>query len=282
MNRQINSFNPRLAGGAPDLSPSGYAGIDAYVISQMRRLNLPGIALGIVSGDRIVHLRGFGRARPGGGAPSPQTPFFIGSLTKSFTALGVMQLAEAGKVGLDAPVERYLPWFRARLKGSGEPARLVWEREPVRMSADDALAAENRVDKSRPGPEPDAQNAAGEWLADLLCKGSVPSGNEVNPEPGTVRYEAKQAGLSWATVRRAADKLGVRREKSAFSGGWQWRLPKVLTEDAQQPQGQENLSNLDTLGSAPARAAIPEPGNIQGAQDDCLGQVGQMDATCTK
>ena len=125
MNRQINSFNPRLAGGAPDLSPSGYAGIDAYVISQMRRLNLPGIALGIVSGDRIVHLRGFGRARPGGGAPSPQTPFFIGSLTKSFTALGVMQLAEAGKVGLDAPVERYLPWFRARLKGSGEPARLT-------------------------------------------------------------------------------------------------------------------------------------------------------------
>ncbi len=59
-----------------------------------------------------MHLRGFGRARPGGEAPTPQTPFFIGSLTKSFTALAVMQLVEAGKVELDAPVQRYLPWFR--------------------------------------------------------------------------------------------------------------------------------------------------------------------------
>ena len=57
-------------------------------------------------------MRGFGRARPGGEAPSPQTPFFIGSLTKSITALAVMQLVEAGKIELDAPVQRYLPWFR--------------------------------------------------------------------------------------------------------------------------------------------------------------------------
>ena len=65
-----------------------------------------------VEGDKIVHLRGFGKARPGGEAPNPQTPFFIGSVTKSFTALAVMQLVEAGKVELDAPVQRYLPWFR--------------------------------------------------------------------------------------------------------------------------------------------------------------------------
>ena len=79
---------------------------------QMHRLNIPGVSLAIVEGDKIVHLRGFGQARPGGEAPSPQTPFFIGSLTKSFTALAVMQLVEAGKIELDAPVQRYLPWFR--------------------------------------------------------------------------------------------------------------------------------------------------------------------------
>jgi CubicO group peptidase (beta-lactamase class C family) len=91
---------------------ASYDAIDAYVEGQMHRLNVPGISLAIVEGDRIVHLRGFGRARPGGEAPTPQTPFFIGSLTKSFTALAVMQLVEAGKVELDAPVQRYLPWFR--------------------------------------------------------------------------------------------------------------------------------------------------------------------------
>ena len=89
-----------------------YDAIDAYVEGQMRRLNIPGVSLAIVEGDKIVHLRGFGQARPGGEAPTPQTPFFIGSLTKSFTALAVMQLVEAGKVELDAPVQRYLPWFR--------------------------------------------------------------------------------------------------------------------------------------------------------------------------
>jgi len=86
--------------------------IDAYIEGQMRRLHIPGGSLAIVEGDRIVYLRGFGRARPGGEMPTPQTPFFIGSCTKSITALAVMQLAEAGVVELDAPVQRYLPWFR--------------------------------------------------------------------------------------------------------------------------------------------------------------------------
>jgi CubicO group peptidase (beta-lactamase class C family) len=86
--------------------------IDAYIEQQMQRLNIPGAAVAIVDGDKIAHLRGFGRARPDGEAPSPQTPFFIGSTTKSFTALAVMQLVEAGKIDLDAPVQRYLPWFR--------------------------------------------------------------------------------------------------------------------------------------------------------------------------
>jgi CubicO group peptidase (beta-lactamase class C family) len=89
-----------------------YNAIDTYVEGQMRRLNVPGLSLAIIEGDQIVHLRGFGCARPGGEAPCPQTPFFIGSLTKSITALAVMQLVEAGKVELDTPVQRYLPWFR--------------------------------------------------------------------------------------------------------------------------------------------------------------------------
>jgi CubicO group peptidase (beta-lactamase class C family) len=89
-----------------------YSAIDSYIEGQMRRYKIPGVSLAIVEGDRIVHLRGFGKARPGGETPTPQTPFFIGSVTKSFTALAVMQLVEAGKVELDAPIQRYLPWFR--------------------------------------------------------------------------------------------------------------------------------------------------------------------------
>jgi CubicO group peptidase (beta-lactamase class C family) len=96
----------------PVSSNASYAAIDTYIEQQMRRLNIPGLALAIVEGDQIVYQRGFGQARPGGDAPAPQTPFVLGSTTKSFTALAVMQLVEAGKVELDAPVQRYLPWFR--------------------------------------------------------------------------------------------------------------------------------------------------------------------------
>jgi CubicO group peptidase (beta-lactamase class C family) len=101
---------PEAVKPVPDRDP--YEVIDAFIEEKMHRLNIPGVSLAIVEGDRIVHARGFGRARPGGDAPTPQTPFFIGSLTKSFTALAVMQLVEAGKIELDAPVLQYLPWFR--------------------------------------------------------------------------------------------------------------------------------------------------------------------------
>lgn len=95
------------------IDPGGsYAALDAYVEGQMRRLKIPGASLAVVEGDRIAYQRGYGCARPGAETPSPQTSFFIGSLTKSITALAVMQLVEAGKVDLDAPVQRYLPWFR--------------------------------------------------------------------------------------------------------------------------------------------------------------------------
>jgi CubicO group peptidase (beta-lactamase class C family) len=86
--------------------------LDAYIEKQMNRLNIPGLALAIVEDNKIVHLRGFGQARPGGETPSPLTPFVIGSVTKSFTALAIMQLVESGKIKLDVPVQSYLPWFR--------------------------------------------------------------------------------------------------------------------------------------------------------------------------
>ena len=43
---------------------------------------------------------------------TPQTPMFIGSQSKSFTALAVVQLAEEGKLDLNALVRIYIPWFR--------------------------------------------------------------------------------------------------------------------------------------------------------------------------
>ena len=86
--------------------------IDAYIHSRMQIAGIPGLALGVIYGDQIVYLKGYGIAGPDARAVTPQTPFILGSTSKSFTALAVMQLVEAGKIDLDAPVTRYLSWFR--------------------------------------------------------------------------------------------------------------------------------------------------------------------------
>lgn len=97
---------------APD-----FAAIDAWVAAQMQEARIPGLALIVVQNNGIVHVRGFGVARADQREVTPQTAFGIGSMTKSFTALAVLQLAETGALELDAPVQRYLPWFRI-----GDPA----------------------------------------------------------------------------------------------------------------------------------------------------------------
>jgi len=90
---------------------SNFTTIDAYIEEQMDNLDIPGLALGIVEDGQIVHLQGFGVTGSSGEKVTPQTPFYLASVTKSFTALAVMQLVEAGKVDLNAPVQAYLPWF---------------------------------------------------------------------------------------------------------------------------------------------------------------------------
>ena len=89
------------------LDPSTFRLIDAYVTSQMQAMHIPGVALGIVQGDKIVHLQGFGVANPAGQPMTAHTPLVLGSTSKSFTAQAIMQLVEAGKISLDAPVQRY-------------------------------------------------------------------------------------------------------------------------------------------------------------------------------
>ena len=95
-------------GSAPD-----FAAIDAYVEAEMHADRVPGVALAIVHNGEVVKLRGYGQ--DGNGQPvSPSTSFILGSMSKSFTALAVMQLVERGLVDLDSPVQRYLPWFTVK------------------------------------------------------------------------------------------------------------------------------------------------------------------------
>ena len=79
--------------------------VDNYIHAEMDELNIPGLEAVIVHKDQIVYARGFGVADASGRALTAQTPMMLGSVSKGFTALAVMQLVEAGHHDLPAGVE---------------------------------------------------------------------------------------------------------------------------------------------------------------------------------
>jgi CubicO group peptidase (beta-lactamase class C family) len=84
--------------------------IDEFIAKEMNVQHIPGLALAITRGEKVLYINGYG-VNGNGQSITPQTQFFIGSVSKSFTALAVMQLVEAGKLELDGPVQTYLPEF---------------------------------------------------------------------------------------------------------------------------------------------------------------------------
>jgi CubicO group peptidase (beta-lactamase class C family) len=85
--------------------------IDAFIQQTITQYRIPGLAVALVQDGQVLFTQGYGQAGPGRPV-TPQTQFYLGSVSKSFTALAVMQLVEQGKLELDAPVQRYLPWFQ--------------------------------------------------------------------------------------------------------------------------------------------------------------------------
>jgi len=71
---------------------------------------VPGVSVAVVRGDRTIYLRGFGEADLEAGLPAtPETEFYIASVTKSFTALAVALLDARGELDLDTSLASYFP-----------------------------------------------------------------------------------------------------------------------------------------------------------------------------
>ena len=89
--------------------------LSAWIESQMAYKGLPGLSMGIVYDQELIWAHGFGFANVQDKIPStPQTIYRIASITKTFTATAILQLRDAGKLQLDDPVTRHLPWFKVQ------------------------------------------------------------------------------------------------------------------------------------------------------------------------
>jgi len=85
------------------------AEIDNYVLGQVRSGG-PGLSLAVVSGGNVVHSVGYGLANLDAKSPNtPDTIFHLASCGKQFTGLGIMMLAEEGKLHIDDAVGKHLP-----------------------------------------------------------------------------------------------------------------------------------------------------------------------------
>ena len=138
----LGSMAPEVAlAGPSDLASR----LDAYLRAEMEANRLPGIAVGVVQDDETIFLCGYGQATAGA-QMTPQTQLYIASVSKSFTALAIMQLVEDGAVALDTPVQTYLPWFAL---AEPDAARLITIRQLLHQTSGLGDAGYPTV---RPGP----------------------------------------------------------------------------------------------------------------------------------
>lgn len=103
--------------------------------------------------------------------------------------------------------------------GQIETSRVAWEPDPVSVTADEAMTPQGDPE------ERSALDDARQFLLGLLADGPV--------RAGQIKSDADGAGFGWKTIQRAADRLGVERQKDGMKGGWTWKLPPKGTSEAE-------------------------------------------------
>src|SRR5437762_3413767 len=95
-----------------NLPPAAVQQIDAAVEAWRSDSQAPALSVAVVTDNKIVFSKGYGLADLEKKVPArSDTVYRLASLTKSLTAVAVMQLVEAGKLDLDAPIQKYWPSY---------------------------------------------------------------------------------------------------------------------------------------------------------------------------
>jgi CubicO group peptidase (beta-lactamase class C family) len=89
-----------------------YQFLDAYIKEKRQELGAEGVSVSVISENDLLFLKGYGYADKNTNTKvTPLTLFRVGSISKLFTGIAIMQLVEEGSIDLDAPLENYVPGF---------------------------------------------------------------------------------------------------------------------------------------------------------------------------
>lgn len=91
--------------------------LDEFIARHMRETGAPGLTLALANRDGLIRVSTYGYAdTKAGSRVVPETMFEIGSISKSFVSLALMQLRDEGKLDLNKPIVEYLPWLKINSK----------------------------------------------------------------------------------------------------------------------------------------------------------------------
>ncbi|MDQ7237838.1 serine hydrolase domain-containing protein [Bacillus pacificus] len=88
--------------------------LDKYIEKFIKEQSIPGASVAIVHNKDIFFTKTWGITGESEKKVTSKTPFAIGSISKSLTALAIVKLIEDKKIKLEDPVQRYLPWFKLK------------------------------------------------------------------------------------------------------------------------------------------------------------------------
>ena len=113
----LHSFVPaRVLAQAAAVQPV-FTRLDEFIARHMRETGAPGMTLALANRDGLIRVSTYGYAdTKAGSRVVPETMFEIGSISKSFVALTLLQLRDEGKIDFNKPIVEYLPWLKINSK----------------------------------------------------------------------------------------------------------------------------------------------------------------------
>jgi len=202
---------------APAGQRDGVAGViasyQARIPQLMAQEHIPGVALALVDGDRVVWQQGFGSTDSDGRRPvTVDTIFSVQSMSKVFTATAVMQAVRAGRLDLDVPITTYLPGFTVHSAFESHPERKITLRMLLSHTAGFTHEA--------------------------------PLGNNYEPEPGAFDAHVRTISDTWLRFPvgsgYAYSNLGIDLAAYILEQVWQEPFPAVMHDSLLAPLGMDH------------------------------------------